>query len=256
MPEDLLEPDAIPTNMRLLVVIGHVAREGVPITPASLSTALGLPKATIHRLVATAEEQGFLQRDIDGRSFGPGPRLRKLAASTLSSTRIRTERLRIMRALADRVGETCNLAAPGRDGMVYVDRVETHWPLRIQLPRGTQVPFHCTASGKLYLASLRSDKLSRWLAHADLQRQTSHTITDPNRLTEELARIRESGFSQDDQEFMESMAAIAVAVRDTNGRLLSTLSIHVPIMRHSARELTAHLDELKTAARELEALLD
>ena len=158
LPDDV--KGHIPTNLRLLLLIEQVAREGVPVTPAAMSTALDLPKATVHRLLTTAEDEGFLQRDLDGRSYGPGHRLRQLSANTLSSQRVRTERLLIMKNLAEKVGETCNLAAPGRYGMVYLDRVETHWPLRIQLPVGTQVPFHCTASGKLYLSSLRLERQS------------------------------------------------------------------------------------------------
>ena len=71
----------------------EVARAGVPVTPAALCQALDLPKPTVHRLLATAEDEGFLQRDIDGRSYGPGRRMRKLAVNTLSSERVRTERL-------------------------------------------------------------------------------------------------------------------------------------------------------------------
>ena len=61
----------------------------------------------------------------------------------------------VLNALAEDVGETCNIAMPERHAMVYLDRVETKWPLRIQLPVGTEVPFHCTASGKMYLSSLK-----------------------------------------------------------------------------------------------------
>ena len=166
----------IPTNLRLLVMLEEVARAGSPVSPATLADALGLPKPTVHRLLATAEQEGFLQRDVDGRSFGPGHRMRHLAANTLSSQRVRSERLLIMKKLAEDVGETCNLAAPGRYGMIYIDRVETHWPLRIQLPVGTQVPFHCTASGKMYLSSLRNDRLERLFTSLPLKARTDKTI--------------------------------------------------------------------------------
>jgi len=164
MPGDGSRPETkgrIPTDPRLLLLLEEVAKRGTPVLPSTLADALELPKPKMYRLLATAEEQGFLQRDVDGRSFGPGRRLRELASNTLSSQRIRTERLAIAKHLAETVGETCNLSAPGRSGMVYLGRVETHWPLRIQSPIGTQVPFHCTASGKMYLSSLRSDKLDR-----------------------------------------------------------------------------------------------
>ena len=121
--EDSEPSGQIPTTVRLLFLLEEVARAGMPLSLAALVEATGLPKPTVHRLLATAEDEGFLQRDINGRKYGPGRRMRGLAANTLSSQRVRTERLAIMKALAEEVGETCNLAAPGRHGMIYLDRV-------------------------------------------------------------------------------------------------------------------------------------
>ncbi|MEM6621971.1 MAG: IclR family transcriptional regulator [Pseudomonadota bacterium] len=253
MPTD--QPGQIPTNLRLLVVLEHVARLGEPVLPAVLADITGLPKPTIHRLLATAEAEGLLQRDVDGRKYGPGQRLRSLAANTLSSQRVRTERLMIMKMLAARVGETCNLAAPGRYGMTYLDRVETHWPLQIKLPVGTQVPFHCTASGKMYLSSLRTEKLSRLLSALELERQTAKTTVEPDALQAELAQIRERGHSTDNEEFMDGMVAIAVPILDDQGRLLTTLSIHAPLQRHSVQSLTESLPDLRSSADALEQLI-
>jgi len=239
----------------LLVILEEVAKAGVPVAPSTLCDLLGLPKPTIHRLLHTAESEGFLQRSLDGRSFGPGRRMRKLSTNTLSSQRIRTERLRVMRDLASSVGETCNLAAPGRDGMVYLDRVETHWPLRIQLPVGTQVPFHCTASGKMYLSSLASPVLDRFLSSVELERRTDQTLVEPAELKRELAETRKRGFSIDNEEFMNDMTAVAVAICDDQGRLMTTLSIHAPKPRLDIDSLIAQLPKLKEAATRLEQIV-
>ncbi|MEM7732844.1 MAG: IclR family transcriptional regulator [Pseudomonadota bacterium] len=258
MPEDQdidTKKGQMPTNLRLLYLLEEVAQIGTPVSASYLVGALGLPKPTVHRLLHTAEEEGFLQRDVDGKSYGPGYRLRRVATNTLSSQRIRTERLRIMRKLAEEVGETCNLAAPGRDGMVYLDRVETHWPLRIQLPVGTQVPFYCTASGKMYLSSLRQDKLDRLLAILDLEEFTEHTLNDSHALKQELSLTRTRGYATDDQEFMDGMLALAVPICDDQRRLLSTLSIHVPNQRLDLDSLLKHLPRLQEARDQLEDLV-
>ena len=188
-----------------------------------LSAALGLPKPTIHRLLQTAEAEGFLQRDLDGRSYGPGLRLRQIAVHTMSSERLRTGRLAILKAVAEEIGETCNLATPDREGMTYLDRVETKWPLRIQLPIGTQVPFHCTASGKMYLSTLRDSTLEAVLNSRSLEGLTEKTIITSDALRAELAETRKRGYSQDDEEFMLGMTAVAVPVIDSTGRLMATL---------------------------------
>ncbi len=256
MPKDKQTQESahIPTNLRLLYLLEVVAREGRPASPAALGEELGLPKPTVHRLLATAEAEGFVQRDVDGRSYGPGRRLRRIAQNTLSSERMRSERMQIMRALANDVGETCNLAAPGREGMVYLDRVETHWPLRIQLPVGTQVPLYCTASGKLYLSSLRAEKLDRLLSMLEFEPRTDQTITDIETLKAELEATRKRGYATDDGEFMEGMSAIAVAICDDQGRLLTTISIHAPTQRSTLDDICKYYPRLREAADQLEEL--
>ena len=256
MPEDRApdETGQIPTHLRLLMLLEEVARAGVPVTPSTVNEALQLPKPTVHRLFHKAEAEGFLQRDVDGKSYSPGARLRKLAVHTLSSERVRTIRLAVLRAVAERIGETCNLVLPEREGMIYLDRVETHWPLRIQLPVGTEVPFHCTASGKMYLSTLRPDSLERLLKHYELQPMTRHTIVDAEALKEELAQTRTRRYATDDEEFMDGMAAISVPVLDDHGRFLSALSVHAPILRHTVEGLKAHLAALQEAAQELSEL--
>ncbi|WP_264212307.1 IclR family transcriptional regulator [Leisingera thetidis] len=244
----------IPTNLRLLVLLEEVARRGVAVKPAEMIEAMGLPKPTVHRLMQTAEAEGFLQRDLDGRAYGAGPRLRQLALSIVSSEHLRTARLSILKSVAEELGETCNLAIPDREGMIYLDRVETKWPLRIQLPIGSQVPFHCTASGKMYLSSLKPSVLEAVLRACPLEAATRQTCTDPDALAGELKTIRDRGYSTDDEEFIAGMVAVAVPVRDARNRLMATLSIHAPVQRRSLQDLTAFLPSLQKAAKELAEL--
>ncbi len=257
MPDDKAHHPTtqVPTNLRLVLLVEEVARTGTPMTPARLAHALGLPRQTVHRLLQTAEDEGLVQRHIDGKSYGPGRRLRRIAINTLSSERMRTERMAILRVLAEDIGETCNISVPLREGMTYLERVETKWPLRIQMPIGTKVPFHCTASGKMYLSSLRVERLDRLLEILPLEQRTKRSITKVPALKEELAETRARAYSTDNEELLEGMAAIAVPIRDDQGRLLSTLSVHAPVQRHDLGALTAFLDRLRAAADELEALV-
>lgn len=245
----------IPTNLRLLMILEEVAKRGVALKPSDLIDALGLAKPTIHRLLQTAEAEGFLQRDLDGRSYGPGPRLRQLAVNTVSSEHLRTARLAILRGVADEIGETCNLAIPDREGMIYLDRVETKWPLRIQLPVGTRVPFHCTASGKMYLSTLRRSTLDGFVSSHRLKANTEKTITDPAALSAEVRRIARNGYSTDDEEFMPGMTAVAVPVLDDHNRLVATLSVHAPTQRHELESLSQFLSLLQGGASKLSGLL-
>lgn len=255
MVENDSKDGAIPTNLRLLIVLEAMAEAGVPVTPTEVNLQLGLPKPTIHRLFTTLETEGFIQREIDGRGYSPGFRLRKMSTGILSSLRIRTARVAILNKLAEQIGETCNIAIPDRDAMVYLDRVETKWPLRIQLPVGTRVPFYCTASGKMYLSSLDRRHLRNYAKSTNLTAKTGTTLTDPDCLIDEILKVQELGYSTDNGEFMEGMIAVAVPITEGSGRLVSTLSVHAPAQRLSLNDAIGYVDKLREAAQGLSSLI-
>ena len=246
----------IPTNLRLLYVLEEVSRRGEAIKPMDLVEKMDLPKATIHRLLRTAEAEGFLQRDVDGRSYGPGRRLRRMALNTLSSEHLRTARLAIMQQVADEIGETCNLATPDARGMIYLERVETKWPLRIQLPIGSQVPFHATASGKMYLSTLKPAALRAVVEAAPLQQHTKKTLTTFAAINAEVQMTAARGYAIDQEEFLTGMTAVAVPISAFNGHLMATISIHAPVQRSTLDDLLGHLALLRQAARELARIND
>lgn len=247
--------ETIPTNLRLLSVLEVVARAGIPVTPTDVNAEIGLPKPTIHRLFATLEAEGFLQRELDGRTYTVGQRCRKMSMNILSSMRVRTARVAILTRLADQIGETCNIAVPERQAMIYLDRIETKWPLRIQLPIGTKVPFYCTASGKMYLSTFQDSHLKRYLTATLFRSRTEKTIIDPARIKDEARATRERGHAEDNEEFMDGMIALAVPIKDDMGRLISTLSFHAPTQRLSIESSREHLPFLREAASELSALV-
>jgi DNA-binding IclR family transcriptional regulator len=247
--------ETIPTNMRLLLVIEEMARAGVPVTPTEVNQVLGLPKPTIHRLFATLDAEGFIERDIDGRGFFPGPRLRRLSTGVMSSLRIRTARLAVLARLAETVGETCNISLPDSDAMIYLERAESKWPLRMQLPVGTRVPLYCTSSGKLYLSRLDDKQLRSYATSATLTRHTAATITQPEALMAEVRAIRERDYAVDNSEFMEGMIAVAVPITDGNGDMVSALSFHAPSQRLPIEKALLHLDLMKESAAKLSSLI-
>nr|WP_272210355.1 IclR family transcriptional regulator [Marinicella sp. W31]MDC2876227.1 IclR family transcriptional regulator [Marinicella sp. W31] len=253
--DDQVKDGQIPTNLRLLLVLEALAEKGSPVTPTEVNQQLGLPKPTIHRLFATLEAEGFIQREIDGRGYCPGRRLRVMSAGILSSLRIRTARVAILTELAEAINETCNISLPDLDAMIYLERVETKWPLRIQLPVGTRVPFYCTASGKMYLSSLDRKHLENYLNATELTAGAANTITTPGDLVAEIERVGACGYATDNEEFMDGMIAVAVPIRDSFGRLVSALSFHAPLQRLSLEEALGHLGLLHAAAEKLSALI-
>jgi DNA-binding IclR family transcriptional regulator len=162
----------------------------------------------------------------------------------------------VLEALARETGETCNLGMLDGNGVVYLDRVETHWPLRLQLSVGSHVPLHCTAMGKLFLAHMPKRVRENYYAAAPLERFTERTITDPDQMEDEIAAIRGDGVSINNQEYMVGLVGMAVPVRDpvSKSRLTAAVAIHAPEARLNAADIRKFLPALQGAAERLSVL--
>lgn len=245
----------IPTNLRTLLILEVLGRSDRPMSPTEINTEIGLPKQTIHRLVSTLEREGFLIREGKSNRFRPSRRLRMMGAGLLYASRANIARHQILVEVSKETGEAVNFVVPEETGMNYLDRVETNWPFRIQLPRGSNVPFHATASGKTFMASLRPKARARFVAALTLDPLTENTHTTAESLLQELAQVARAGFALDRQEFMLGMVAIAVPVCDADGRFIAALATHGPIQRMTLELAESHQSILKDAAENLRDVL-
>jgi len=243
--------ERIPTNLRNLLILEVFGKTDRPLTPTEINEELGLPKQTVHRLCRTLEEEGFLVREVNGKRLQPSPRLRAMASGILYNTRNLTTVRQILLEVASAINETVNFVVPEDAGMIYVDRVETDWPFRIQLPAGSHVPFHCTASGKTFMASLAPGLRRSFVDNINLERLTPNTFVDVNALLGELAHVAQQGYAVDNEEFMEGMVAVAVPVRDGRGRYCASLAFHAPTQRLALKDALARRESLVDAARRL-----
>ncbi len=241
--------------LRVYSIIEMVVDSAWPVSYAEISEKLNLARPTVHRLCELLESQDIIHRAIDGKRFIPGPRLRTLSMGVLGSSTLLLERQLVLQGLASKTGETCNLTVPSGIEMLYLDRVETEWPLRISLPVGTHVPLHCTASGKLYLSQLESRERRRLIDSLPLKMHTKNTITDSEKLMKELKKVRSDRIGFDNEEFVEGMIAIAVPINDMMGRVCATLAIHGPKPRLTRKKAMEHLPVLRNAAERLEATI-
>jgi len=241
---------------RVLAILEQVANSDRPVTPTEINKKLNLPKATIHRLCRKLEDEMFLQLEIDGKRYLPGNRLRKIALGIISNENFRTHRHAILKQLSEEIGETCNITIPDGSQMRYLDRIETHWPLRMQLSVGTKVPLHCTASGKLFLSLLRKEQISKLIENLNLEQKTVNTLTNTESLEKALAKIRKDQVGTDNEEFVDGMVSVAVPIFNRRKRFFATLSIHAPSTRMTLEEISRHVPRLQKASQDLTLITD
>lgn len=194
-------------------------------------------------------------RELGGKRYVAGPRLARLAVKTLENSTQRGLRHAILQALVNDIRETCNITILDGNELVYLDRVEADWSLRITLQPGSRVPLHCTASGKLFLSLMPVAQSKCLITVAPLKRFTDNTITNPERLAKELARIRSEMVGVDDEEFLTGLIALALPVLNKAGRICATVAVHAPTARMTLDQARQHLPALKRAARALSATI-
>jgi len=240
---------------RALRLLALVAREGRAMGLAELAQRLKLPKASAHRLCTQLVSGGWLARDVDDKSFAAGAALRRLALDTLGREQQRAQRHAVLHALVQEVGETCNFTTLDGAEVLYLDRVEASWPLRLTLDIGSHVPLHCTASGKLFLALMPATRREALLAQLAMPRLTPHTLGDAEALHAECAAIARQDYSIDREEYIAGLVAVAVPVRDREGEVRAALAVHAPTARMSVAVALERLPALQAAARRMGALL-
>lgn len=239
---------------RLLTILEAIAEFENPVDAVVLVPKLGLPRATAHRLCVVLEREGFLQRELGSKRFVIGARQVTLAINSLVHPSHRAARHGVLQALAIEVGETVNVTVLDGNEVVYIDRVECQWPLRTHLQLGSRVPLHCGASGKLFLSHMPAVQRRRMLAYP-LPKHTERTITNLSELEVQLKRIRTTGFSVDDEEFMQGLIGVAVPVYDARKRICATVSLHAPTARFSSDKVTKVVPAMQRSAAAISKML-
>lgn len=224
-------PGKTPAALRALEIVRLVSKAPGDYSFARVAAELGVAKSTVHRVVDYLCDAGYLSRGIDGKGVTPGWKLRTLAFDVLQNDFLSSGVKSVLSEVAQQVGETCNITTLSGLDIVYLERVETRWPLRFTLQLGSRIPVHCCASGKAFLAFMEESERKRIIRRLTLKRVTGRTIVSKEAFINELAATRKSGYGLDDQEFIEGMCGIAVPIFDSHGCVRATISIHAPAVR-------------------------
>ena len=246
------------SDQRLFSVLELVATRDHPVTVAEMATAGAVPRPTMHRWLASLTGAGLLQRALNGRAYELGPDASRLAFTILGNRPGAAMRHAILQRVAHDVKESCNLTVLHGSQVTYLDRVESMWPLRITFQPGSQVPVHCSASGKLFLALMTPKKRGALLQSLPLDRYTGNTLVDHDRLLQDLRGVRKLRYALDDEEYVPGLVCLAVPIMQRVGRArlcVAALAIQAPVSRLNSSTILGRLPTLQAAALAVAATL-
>ncbi|WP_199259735.1 HTH-type transcriptional regulator BhcR [Paracoccus binzhouensis] len=221
------------------------------LTLTEIAQRLDMAPSTVHRVLVTLAARGVAESDGQSQAWHVGPTAFRHGSAFMRRSGL-VERARpLLRRLMEQTGETANLGILNGDAVLFLSQAETHETIRAFFPPGTRSALHASGIGKALLAHARPADLKRMLRELTLERFTDMTLTDPQALLEDLARIRVRGYSLDNEERTPGMRCIAAPIFDLAGEAAAGISVSGPTLRMSDARLAAMSDAVIAAAREL-----
>lgn len=202
-----------------------------------LSAQLNEHKSTVQRLLATLQARGFVRQDEHTRRYTVGLRVLQLASLALADIDLRDAAHEPMRHLGDLTNETVHLAIYDEPHVVYLDKVESSFPIRMYSRIGARAESYCTGVGKAIVAYLSEYELERYFHAASFTQFTPRTITTTEELIKEIAEIRARGYAFDEQEHEEGIRCVAAPIFAFGGHVAGSISVAAPAFRRSKRDL-------------------
>ena len=239
---------------RLFAVLELASKMGM-ISAADVVYLLDLPRPTAHRMIATLEGLGFLQKMPIKGKYAVAPKLIGLSTAILASTIVYAPIQTLLTAIAQRTSETCGLAVMSMGEVEYIASVMGQSPLTLQFQAGQRAPLHCTSSGQVFLANHEPGQLAKFLTTGPWEPLTEFTVTDPKMLADRLRKVRAQEFASNDSEYIVGVVGAAVPVRNKDGQVIAALTISAPRSRRSLNEINAAVPTLKTYAERLSRAL-
>lgn len=219
-----------------------------------IAQILHLSKSTVHRVMTTLAEEGFVSKDELTHRYRLGLSVLSLGGILMSTLEIYREGQHLLEDLAHRFDESVHLAVLEGFHTVYVSKIESKHPVTILTHVGRKNPIHCTSSGKAILAFQRPDMIEEVIRRG-LTRYTSTTMTDPDAFRTELAVIRDRGFAISENELREGVASIAVPIRDYTRDVVGAVNLVGPTQRFTPQKIQLFTKQLIAVGKQISTRL-
>jgi IclR family transcriptional regulator, acetate operon repressor len=206
--------------------------ERSPLTLTELAEAIGVPAVQAAPLLAALESRGLLAWDAGRAGVRPGPAQLRFARSGIGREDLAELAQPGTRRLADESGETVNLIVPIPGGTEAVTQIDGRHLLGATNWIGRELPLHCTAAGKVFLAFGAAE-----LPRGELERRTQHTIVERERLQRELEVIRDQGYATIVDELEIGLSAVAAPVRERGGAIVAAIAVSGASLRLAPQRL-------------------
>jgi IclR family pca regulon transcriptional regulator len=243
--------DFVQSLDRGLAVIRAFGPDRERLSLSEVARATGLTRAATRRFLLTLVQLGYVRSD--GREFSLRPRVLELGYAYLSGLGLPEVASPHLEELVAHVRESSSISVLDGHHIVYVARVPTKRIMAVAISVGTRFPAYATSMGRVLLAGMNDEELDSYLAEADLEPLTGHTVTDPGRLRQIVREVGKQGYAIVDQELEEGLRAIAAPIRSGGDTVTAAINLSAHASRVSMDAMrTDLLPALLETARRIE----
>ena len=237
---------------RAFLILDVMADAGGEAKLTEIAASAGLNVSTCHHLISTLHNWGYVARGINSRSYVLGSRILHLSAACLRQVDLPRRAQSFVDRLNDQTREAVQLAIMQDTNLVHILRREARHAVRVEAGFGGNAnAAHATATGKAILAWLPPTELDRIVTDKGLTAFTPNTITDIEKLKEELRLVRRNGYAIDREEFRPGVICLGAAIRDHAGAVVGSISVSSPAFRSTPEYIEQMKVHLIAAADEL-----
>jgi IclR family transcriptional regulator, acetate operon repressor len=217
---------------KVVGILRFISAQGTKWSIRDLSSALHIPRTSVHRIFKLLTNHGILVFDPKTKIYHWGPEMIRIARAVYQNTEMRGLAQPILREIVDQCNETATLALYDRPTrqIIFVDQVQCEQSILYKTPIGIRLPIHAGASGKAIMAFLPEEDIEGIIA-SGLQRVTDRTVVDPKCLKKQLSEIRRKGFAISRGERSPETVAIACPIFDFNSGVLGSVLVTIPSYR-------------------------
>lgn len=237
----------IKSVQKSLKILKYIIDADDEVNLSDIEKNLGYNVSTVHHLLKTLMEEGFISQNRSTRKYDIGPEIFFAWLGGRKPEKYFSRVTPILEECVRATGETTNLFIRDDDEAVCITGYESQHTLRAFLRIGRKIPLDCTAAGKAFLISFKEEELKRYLHGKP---------ADMEKLSKELECSRERGYTLEIDEFEDMITAVGVPVLDHNGRVICAISTIAPSIRVDEAKRDLISEELIQASKKITEIME
>jgi len=237
--------------VRAKEIMDFIAQTDSNPTLKEISDGTNMTSSTASKILTTLDVLGLVSRTEDDKSYKLGMELFRYGQRVAASFDIRAMTKVPLSKLRDETSETINLGVIANHRVSLIEKYESTQSVNLKSQIGGQMNLYSSSMGKAMLATLDEQELNDYFAHVGPLKQVGpNTITDQEKLKEDLGLVRERGYSIDNEENEPDVYCIGFSLKKNN-RLYGAFSITTPKYRMSIDRQGSFINFAKRAQKDI-----